>query len=99
MAIDPINGAGSVPLVTMPKQNDSTDSKESFTKMIGNAIDSFSATQNKADTVSMQAATGQLTDIHDLTIATTEATLATEFTVAVRNKALEAFNDIMRMPV
>jgi flagellar hook-basal body complex protein FliE len=30
-------------------------------------------------------------------IASTEASLATQLTVAVRNKALDAFNEIMRM--
>lgn len=49
--------------------------------------------------LAVQAATGDLTDVHDYTIASTQAKVATEVTVAVRNKALEAFNEIMRMQV
>ena len=32
-------------------------------------------------------------------IAATEASVTTQLTVAVRNRALEAFNEIMRMPI
>ncbi|MDQ1499053.1 MAG: flagellar hook-basal body complex protein FliE, partial [Actinomycetota bacterium] len=45
------------------------------------------------------AATGDLTNVHDYMIAATEASLATQLTVAVRNKAVEAFNQIMNMGV
>ena len=40
-----------------------------------------------------------LTDVHDYVIAATQAQLATELTTTVRNKALDAFNEIMRMPL
>ena len=46
-----------------------------------------------------QAATGDLKDVHDYMIASTEASLATEMVVTIKNKAVEAFNEIMRMPV
>jgi flagellar hook-basal body complex protein FliE len=62
-------------------------------------LDGVQATQNKADGLALQAATGDLADVHAYTIAATEASLATELTVAVRNRAVEAFNEIMRMPV
>ena len=52
-----------------------------------------------ATSKAVQAATGDLTDVHDYVIAATQAQVATELTTTVRNKALEAFNDIMRMPL
>ena len=70
-----------------------------FGNMITGALDNLAQVQNKADNLAVQAATGELTDVHDYLIASTQASLATELTVAVRNKALESFNQIMNMPV
>ena len=55
--------------------------------------------QNNADGLAQAAATGSLTDIHNYTIAATEAQLTTELTVAVRDRAVGAFNEIMRMQI
>ena len=52
-----------------------------------------------AQGAAVNAATGDLTDVHDYVIAATQAQVATELTTTVRNKALEAFNEIMRMPL
>jgi flagellar hook-basal body complex protein FliE len=52
-----------------------------------------------ADALSRQVATGELTDLHQLTAATAKAQLGVELTVAVRNRAVEAFQEIMRMTV
>ena len=60
-------------------------------------LDNVQQLQNKSDDLAVQAATGSLTDVHDYMIASTEASLATQLTVAVTNKAVAAFNDIMRM--
>ena len=54
---------------------------------------------DRTDRLAVGAATGDLGAIHDYTIAATETSVATQLTVAVRNKALEAFNEIMRMQV
>jgi flagellar hook-basal body complex protein FliE len=62
-------------------------------------LDRVSAMQNNADQLAVQAATGDLQSVQDYTIAATEAQLMTQLTVTVRNKAVEAFNDIMRMQV
>lgn len=70
-----------------------------FGKALAQGMEQLNSLQQASDTASVQAVTGQLTDVHDYTIAANEAALATQLTVAVRNKAVEAFTEIMRMPV
>ena len=72
---------------------------QNFGQSLVKALDGLQGAQVKADNLAVQAATGDLTNVHDYMIASTELSLATELTVAVRNKAVEAFNQIMNMPV
>ena len=70
-----------------------------FGSAVANSISSLEGLDRTAATKAVQAATGDLTDIHDYVIAATQAQTATELTTTVRNKALDAFNEIMRMPL
>lgn len=72
---------------------------QNFGQSLVKALDGLQGAQTKADGLAVEAATGDLTNVHDYMIAATEAALATELTVAVRNKAVEAFTSIMNMPV
>ena len=71
----------------------------SFADTLASQLDKVSAAQNNADQLALQAATGDLKAVQDYTIASTEAQLMTQLTVQIRNKAVEAFNDIMRMQI
>jgi flagellar hook-basal body complex protein FliE len=75
------------------------DRSASFTDAIGQGLNQVDALDRTAADQAVKAATGDLTDVHDYVIAATQAQVATELTTTVRNKALEAFNDIMRMPL
>lgn len=68
-----------------------------FGQQVSGALENLSAMHDNVDRLAQQAATGSLQDVHDYTIAATESSVMTELTVAVRNKAVEAFNDVMRM--
>ena len=68
-----------------------------FGSLVLDGIDRLEQVQHKSDSLAVQAATGDLQSIHDYTIAATQAAVTTQVTVAVRNKAVEAFNEIMRM--
>ncbi|WP_029430783.1 flagellar hook-basal body complex protein FliE [Blastococcus sp. URHD0036] len=70
-----------------------------FADILTGAIDNVQGAQSKADGLAVQAATGDLKDVHDYMIAAQEASLTTEMFVTIKNKAVEAFTEIMRMPV
>lgn len=104
MAIVPIMPIAPITQIAAPSQVQAPagvagSGGSSFASMLADQLDAVSAAQNKADNLAVQAATGDLQSIQDYTIASTEAQLLTQLTVTVRNRAVEAFNDIMRMQV
>lgn len=72
---------------------------DAFSSVLASTFDSLQTTQAKADGLAAQAATGDLKDVHDYMIARNESSLAVEMVVGIKNKAVEAFNEIMRMPI
>jgi flagellar hook-basal body complex protein FliE len=68
---------------------------EAFT----DSLQAASNAQGQADGLTAKAATGELTDLTAVMSAMTEAQLSTQLTVALRNKAVESFNEIMRMQI
>ena len=92
-------GPGAIPAGDTLGGAAAADGTQSFGQTLTHALDGLSGAQAKADNLAVQAATGDLTNVHDYMIAATEASLATQLTVAVRNKAVEAFNQIMNMGV
>jgi flagellar hook-basal body complex protein FliE len=70
-----------------------------FADILAGTVDRLNGVQAGADALATQAATGDLQDAHDYMIASTEAKLATETVVTLKNSAVSAFTEIMRMPV
>jgi flagellar hook-basal body complex protein FliE len=103
MTVSPVGFTPIAPPVVapaaMPTTGASGASGDSFATALGNGLNNLQTLQTNADSLAVQAATGQLTDVHQFTMVATQAQLATELTVAVRNKAVEAFNDILKMPL
>jgi flagellar hook-basal body complex protein FliE len=91
-----IGAIGGVTEVSGPQAGAGADG---FASILAASFDKLQGAQSTADSLATQAATGDLKDVHDYMIASTEAGLATEMVVTIKNKAVEAFNEIMRMPV
>ena len=70
-----------------------------FGGQVAKAMQDLDNTNKAAEDLAVKAATGDLQDAHDFMIASTRANLATELTVAVRNRAVESFQSVMNMGI
>lgn len=68
-----------------------------FADVLGGAVDSTQQLQATSNELAVAAVTGDLEDVHRATIASTRAQTTLELVAAVRNKAVDAFTEIMRM--
>lgn len=94
-----IAGVGGVaPTAYLPQTAPASSvSGSAFGQLLTGAVDSVQGAQDVANELAVKAVTGDLTDIHDATIAATRAAVTLELVAAVRNKGVEAFTEIMRM--
>lgn len=100
MSISPIGPVTALPsLPGLASVKAAAPPAEDFSSMLLGGIDKLQGLHSTTDALAVQAATGDLQDISDYMIASTKSSVATEMTVAVRNKAVEAFTEIMRMQV
>ncbi|MBC7254023.1 MAG: flagellar hook-basal body complex protein FliE [Actinobacteria bacterium] len=70
-----------------------------FARGLGKALDRLNQVQNQADDMVAKLVTGQAEDIHSVILAVEKANLSLQMAVQVRNKVLEAYQEIMHMQV
>ena len=95
--INSLTGLTGATPATLGTSGTTGTSGSSFTSVLGNAVQNLSDEQNTANSLAVKAVTGDLTAIHQATLAATRAQVTMELVSAVRNKGVEAFNEIMRM--
>ena len=70
-----------------------------FGKLMEEMIGKVSDLQNTADKSIQSLATGQSTGLHEVMLAVEKASVSFQMMTQVRNKAMDAYQEIMRMPV
>ena len=71
----------------------------SFAELLKNSIAKVNTAQMQADSSVKQAVAGQETDLHRVMIAQEEASITFELLMEVRNRLLEAYQQLMQMQV
>ena len=78
----------------------STSPKDSgFAATLKEAIGNVNELQKTSDVEMQKLATGRSDNIHDVMIAAEKADIALKLMVQMRNKIIEAYQEIMKMPV
>lgn len=90
--INMMQGIGSVPSL------ESTEKTPSFSSMLGEVLQKAVDTNVRAENLQMQALTGNV-EITDLVTAISEAELALNTVVSVRDRVISAYQEIIRMPI
>lgn len=79
-----------------------TQNGDAFSDLLSSAMNMISETNslsNAANAEQMNFAMGYSDNTHDLAIAQQKAALSLQYTVAVKNKVLEAYKEIMNMQI
>lgn len=71
----------------------------SFAQHLKEAVDNVNKLQINADIETQKLVAGEAENLHQVLIATEEAKIALELTVQVRNKIIEAYQEISRMQI
>ncbi|KQQ64740.1 flagellar hook-basal body complex protein FliE [Microbacterium sp. Leaf320] len=101
-AVEAVSAAGVTPLAplsfeTGPEAAGGSSSAGAFATSLTGAVENLQQLQSTSNGLAVQAVTGDLQDIHQAMIASTRASVTLDLVVAVRDRSVSAFNEIMRM--
>ena len=77
----------------------SSDEVELFSDVFHNVVNQVYATQADVENKQYLLSTGQLDNVHTLPIAEAKAGLALDVLISLRNKTLDAYNELIKINV
>jgi len=101
-ALNTLPGLGNITSVADSLSEKKTVSGDMFGDILNTAIDNIKTTNSylsDAENEEIKFALGETENTHDLTIALQKASTALQYTVAIRDKCLEAYRELMQMQI
>jgi flagellar hook-basal body complex protein FliE len=74
-----------------------TEAHQAFSRFLKDAINKVNTEQIKADVMTEKLVKGENVDLHQVMIASQKASISLQLAVEVRNKVIEAYQEVMRM--
>ncbi|WP_188068698.1 flagellar hook-basal body complex protein FliE [Brevibacillus brevis] len=87
--------------IRTPSVNKPTPAEVSqeFSSFLSDAMDKVNQAQVESSNLADKFAAGEITDVHQLTVAGQKASVMLQMTMQVRNKMIESYQEIMRMSI
>lgn len=98
MEINPVKFQSGFENVSIDKNNEEKKS-QAFSDYFKNKLNEVNELQKDSQEMTASFAAGETENIHDVMIAAEKAKVAVNLTTAVQTKALDAYNEIMRLQV
>jgi flagellar hook-basal body complex protein FliE len=98
-SLSQITAQNSLPDVSGIQATGQTDGLSMFKNIANSLISNVTQTGSSVQADIVKAAQGELDDPHQLLIDSEKANISLQMAISVRNKALDAYNDIIRMQV
>lgn len=76
-----------------------TTNGNSFASFLNDALNQVNQDQLNSEALNKALATGEVQDLHQVMIASQQSMLSLQLTIQIRNKVVEAYQEIMRMPL
>ncbi|TCS80939.1 flagellar hook-basal body complex protein FliE [Pectinatus cerevisiiphilus] len=81
------------------KPVEESNSTKTFFQFLTDSLNETNNLQKDAEKMDMALAAGKVDDISKVVVASEKAQIALNLTMSIRNKAVEAYQEIMRMQV
>jgi flagellar hook-basal body complex protein FliE len=91
--------AGDAAGAAQPGARPAPPPKTSFVSLVDKTLAETERLQNAADGMVRSMATGEITDVHQVMLAMNRADLSFRMMLEVRNKLMEAYQEVMRLQV
>lgn len=86
-------------VLSMPKTASPSEARDQFATSFKDMLDQVNQAQLDSDAATKRLITGQADNLHNVMITAEKASIMLTTAVEVRNKAIEAYQEIMRMQV
>jgi len=99
MAVQGINSISNAAVTAPLKTVSSNEESLSFKDIIMDALKNVNALEKESDKITEDFIAGRTDNIHSVLIAAEKASISLQFMIEVRNKIVDAYQEIMRMQV